>query len=139
MAKRLPLLIAVAAIVLLAVLSTVAWLFIAEVYRPSLARHQCVGVAYELSKRLGGKEPETRDQVSRVMQEISEEGNVFVRNKEGDLIDAWGTPFDVRLVHDGNGCLIVVRSAGRDRVMGSGDDLVYDALRLESRQGRGSD
>jgi hypothetical protein len=123
------------ALCILIVFATVAGLLSCwEFYRHWLAVEQCVGVAYKVAVNLGGEEPETEAGLERAVAQIAESWNVFVRNRQGQLVDAWGTPFSVRVVHDQNHCKIVVRSAGPDAIMGNGDDLVYGSLFLKPRR-----
>jgi hypothetical protein len=122
------------ALCILIACATVAGLLLCwEFYRHWLAVEQCVGVAYKVAVNLGGEEPETEADLQRAVAQIPESWNVFVRNRQGQLVDAWGTPFSVRVVREQNHCKIVVRSAGPDAIMGNNDDLEYGSLFLKPR------
>jgi hypothetical protein len=72
-----------------------------------------VGTNPEITDALNGNNP-------KHINFINADGGMRI-NGEGELIDAWGTPF---FFHQISGTETEVRSAGPDKVMWTGDDVV---------------
>jgi len=44
-------------------------------------------------------------------------------NAAGEALDMWGTPYQIQIVHGTN---FVIRSAGKNCILGDKDDVVFD-------------
>jgi hypothetical protein len=70
--------------------------------------------------------------IFRALEGANTNNAVFVEsartNAAGEILDSWGTPYQIRI---GNGAQIVIRSAGKDRVWGDSDDIVYDSAKRD--------
>jgi hypothetical protein len=71
-----------------------------------------VGTNQEITKALNGGNP-------RHVEFLGPDGNRI--NDNGELVDAWGTPY---FFHQLSGQVMEIRSAGPDKRMWTGDDLV---------------
>jgi len=71
-----------------------------------------VGTNPEITKALNGENPKQVNFLGR-------DGNRV--NGNGELIDAWGTPY---FFHQLSATQMEIRSAGPDKIMWTGDDLV---------------
>lgn len=71
-----------------------------------------VGTNPEITSALQGENP-------KHLNFLKSDGNRV--NPQGELVDAWGTPY---FFHQISGHEMEVRSAGPDKVMYTGDDLV---------------
>ena len=49
----------------------------------------------------------------------------FTTNDAGEVIDLWGTPFQIKLVGPTN---FIVRSAGKNRKFGDADDIIFNGI-----------
>jgi len=72
-----------------------------------------VGTNPEITRQLGGENP-------KHVNFISNEAGMRV-NENGELVDPWGTPY---FFHQLSGREMEIHSAGPDRIMWTGDDLV---------------
>jgi len=72
-----------------------------------------VGTNPEITRQLGGGNP-------KHVNFISNEAGMRV-NENGELVDPWGTPY---FFHQLSGREMEIHSAGPDRIMWTGDDLV---------------
>ena len=71
-----------------------------------------VGTNPEITQALEGENP-------RHINFLKADGNRV--NSRGELVDSWGTPY---FFHQISGSEMEIRSAGPDKVMYTGDDLV---------------
>jgi len=46
-------------------------------------------------------------------------------NAAGEALDMWGTPYQIQIVHGTN---FVIRSAGKNCILGDKDDVIFDSL-----------
>jgi hypothetical protein len=76
----------------------------------------------------GGNPVGTNEEITRALNGENPKGAYFLNadagmrvNGQGELIDQWGTPY---FFHQLSGTDMEVRSAGPDRKMWTGDDLV---------------
>lgn len=72
-----------------------------------------VGSNLEISRQLGGENP-------KHLNFISAEAGMRL-NENGELVDPWGTPY---FFHQLSGREMEIHSAGPDRILWTGDDLV---------------
>lgn len=52
--------------------------------------------------------------------------NSFDTNRQGELLDAWKTPYKIKSTPASN--CIIISSAGRDRIWGTKDDIVFNSV-----------
>ena len=66
--------------------------------------------------------PDAEDDLKQIWRYLLGEAGLAVANRiEGELVDAWGTPY---FFHQISGSEMEIHSAGPDKIMWTSDDLV---------------
>ena len=111
-------------------LAVVCWL-VYEWFQYQKAQFQCIALASAIDEGMPAmlRQEESDHEILDAERNIPEDGNVII--KRGGLpVDVWGSRFSVSVVFRPDGAqIILVRSAGLDRTMGTWDDIVWDRKR----------
>ena len=95
---------------------------------PATVMENIRGVFRAYASRFGGNPVGTNPEITRALTGGNSKQAVFIQsedglrvNEQGEMVDPWGTPF---FFHQLSGTVMEIHSAGPDRILWTGDDLV---------------
>jgi len=131
MSRRLKIVLLGLGVVLVCGAVAFTWILVL-VGRQVTAVQQCHTVMSDLARILE-KEPDgipTPSEIEQMLRRLEPDGTLIVQGERGLPVDVWHREFEVRVVgneQDGTMKLeLMVRSAGPDGIMSSGDDIVVE-------------